>query len=140
MTNHLGPGQTLAAGHVLHAPTRPVTLVMQADGDLVLFKSGAERLWSSGTAGSGATHADMKPGGNLVLVGHRKTVWRSETSGHRGARLVVQDNGNLVIYGPDNAALWESGTATEWAAAAGTTDVTEAIRHFERVDWSPLVD
>jgi hypothetical protein len=119
MTNHLGPGQTLAAGRQLHAPTRPVTLVMQADGELVLLKAGAERLWASGTAGSGATHAEMRPGGNLALVGRRKVVWQTETNGHRGASLVVQDDGVLVVRGIDGADVWQSGPATEWAAAAG---------------------
>jgi len=128
MTNNLGPGQTLAAGHELHAPTRPVTLVMQPDGDLVLLKSGAERLWSSGTAGKGATHAQMKAGGNLVLLGHRATVWEAKTGGHRGARLVVQDDGNLVVYGADNSVLWQSATVTEWAAAKGDRlRATEAL-------------
>ena len=119
MTNHLGPGQTLAAGAQLHAPTRPVTLVMQPDGNLVLLKSGAERLWASGTAGSGATHAEMRAGGNLALVGARKVLWETKTNGHRGASLVVQDDGVVVVRGTDGADIWQSGSPTEWAAAAG---------------------
>ena len=128
MTNVLGPGQTLAAGRRLHAPTRPVTLVMQPDGDLVLLKSGAEKLWASGTAGKGATHAEMRAGGNLALVGSRKVVWQTKTNGHRGARLVVQDDGNLVVYGADQSVVWQSETVTEWAAAAGDRlRTTEAL-------------
>ena len=92
---------------------------MQADGDLVLLKSGAEKLWASGTAGKGATHAEMRAGGNLALVGSRKVVWQTKTNGHRGARLVVQDDGNLVVYGADQSVVWQSGTVTEWAAATG---------------------
>ena len=72
MTNVLGPGQTLAAGRRLHAPTRPVTLVMQADGDLVLLKSGAEKLWAAGTAGKGATHAAILPRGRVRLPNRRR--------------------------------------------------------------------
>lgn len=128
MTNHLGPGQTLAAGHELHAPTRPVTLVMQADGDLVLLKAGAERLWSSGTAGKGATHAEMRPGGNLALVGKRTVVWETKTNGNRGASLVVQDDGVLAVRTSGGTDVWESGSATEWAAAAGDRlRATEAL-------------
>jgi Papain-like cysteine protease AvrRpt2 len=128
MATQLGPGQTLAAGRQLHAPTRPVTLAMQADGDLVLLKSGAERLWASGTAGSGATHAEMRAGGNLALVGRRKVVWETKTSGNRGARLVVQDDGNLVVRASDSSTVWESGTVTEWAVAAGDRlRATEAL-------------
>jgi hypothetical protein len=119
MTDHLGPGQTLAAGRQLHAPTRPVALTMQPDGDLVLAKAGGGRLWASGTAGSGATHAEMRPGGNLVLIGSRKVVWETKTNRHRGARLVVQDDGNLVVRGADDTTLWESGSATEWAVSGG---------------------
>ena len=106
MTNQLRSGETLATGGTLQAPTRPVTLVMQADGDLVLLKSGSERLWASETAGRGGTHVQMKPGGNLVLIGHRATIWETKTSGHRGARLVVQDDGNLVVYGKDKKFMW----------------------------------
>src|SRR5947207_2809018 len=106
----------------------PVTLVLQPDGDLALLTFGARKLWSSGTAGKGATHAQMKPGGNLVLVGHRATVWETKTSGHRGARLVVQDDGNLVVYGADNSILWQSESAAEWAPAAGDRlQPTEAL-------------
>ena len=94
----------------------------------MLLKSGAETLWSSGTAGKGATHVQMRAGGNLVLVGHRATVWETKTSGHRGARLVVQDDGNLVVYGADNSIVWQSGTVTEWAAATGDRlRATEAL-------------
>ena len=128
MTNQLRSGETLATGGTLQAPTRPVTLVMQADGDLVLLKSGSERLWASETAGRGGTHVQMKPGGNLVLIGHRATVWETKTSGHRGARMVLQDDGNLVVYGADNTILWQSETSAEWAAAAGDRlRATEAL-------------
>src|SRR5436189_1445498 len=128
MTNRLGPGQTLAAGHELHAPTRPVTLAMQPDGDLVLVKSGAERLWASGTAGSGATHAEMRAGGNLALVGKRKVIWQTKTNGHRGASLVVQDDGNLVVRGADGMDVWQSSSTAEWTAAGGDRlRATEAL-------------
>jgi hypothetical protein len=128
MPTQLGPGQTLAAGRQLHAPTRPVTLAMEPGGDLVLSKAGGERLWAAGTAGSGATHAEMRPGGNLALVGKRKVVWETKTNGHRGATLVVQDDGNLVVRGTDGTPVWESGSAAEWAAAAGDRlRATEAL-------------
>ena len=129
MTNQLRSGETLhATGGTLQAPTRPVRLVMQPDGDSSCSSPGPEKLWSSGTAGKGATHAQMRAGGNLVLVGHRATVWDTKTSGHRGARLVVQDDGNLVVYGADNSIVWQSGTVTEWAAATGDRlRATEAL-------------
>ena len=128
MSDRLGPGQTLAAGRRLHAPTRPVTLVMRPDGNLVLVKSGAEELWSSETAGKPATHATMRADGNLVVLGHRRTYWSSGTRGHAGASLVVQDDGNLVIYDAGRAPVWASDTVTEWRAPGGDTlRATEAL-------------
>lgn len=56
-------------------------LVMQGDGNLVLYRSNGQALWNSRTAGTGKHN-----------------------------RLVVQDDGNLVIYTNANKAVWSSGT------------------------------
>jgi hypothetical protein len=56
-------------------------LVMQSDGNLVIYDRVGLPVWSSGT------------------------------HGHDGAHLAVQDDGNVVIYSPDSHALWDTGTA-----------------------------
>ena len=56
-------------------------LVMQSDGNLVIYDGVGLPLWSSGT------------------------------HGHDGAHLAVQDDGNVVIYSPESEPLWDTGTA-----------------------------
>lgn len=57
------PGQHLAAGDWLQSPNRAFRLVMQTDGNLVLYRTrdGAP-LWASGTAGRAVSSAIMQVG------------------------------------------------------------------------------
>ena len=85
-------------------------LVMQGDGNLVLYTSDLEALWHSGTHGYSGAWAAMQDDGNLVVyTSSGSALWASHTQGHPGAVLWVQDDGNLVIYdGP--TAIWHTGT------------------------------
>jgi hypothetical protein len=56
------------------------SVIMQGDGNLVLYAPGARALWSSGT------------------------------HGNAGAWLAVQDDGNVVLYSSDRRPLWATGT------------------------------
>lgn len=86
----LGGGETLDPGQFVLSPDGAFELVMQADGNLVVYAAG--------------------------LVG---ALWSSGTSGDRGAYLAMQDDDNLVVYqggptapgGPGAAVLssWSSG-------------------------------
>ena len=84
-------------------------LVMQSDGNLVLYKGGSA-LWASGTDGLDVESCVMQNDGNLVLYleGSGRAVWASNT-GDPGSFLVVQDDSNLVIYKP-NHPVWATGT------------------------------
>jgi hypothetical protein len=55
-------------------------VVMQSDGNLVMYSPDAEYIWGTATAG------------------------------HAGAHLVVQDDGNVVIYDSVGTALWATNT------------------------------
>lgn len=69
-------------GVVWESGTRGDRLAMQADGNLTIYDSRGECIWSSGT------------------------------TGHSNAYLAAQDDGNLVIYTADQRkAVWNSGTA-----------------------------
>lgn len=99
----LTPGQFLKNG--------PYKLILQADGNLVLYDSG-KALWSSKTAGVAVREAIMQSDGNFVLYKHNnKPVWNSGTHGKRGSYLSLQADGNVVIYyDPPPKAVWNSGT------------------------------
>ncbi len=55
-------------------------MVMQDDGNLVIYDQNRRALWSSGT------------------------------HGHAAAYLALQDDGNVVIYSQDNRPLWDTAT------------------------------
>ncbi|HEX3448402.1 MAG TPA: GDSL-type esterase/lipase family protein [Isosphaeraceae bacterium] len=94
-------------------------LVLQGDGNLVLYGPQRRALWASGTEGQPAAEAVMQPDGNLFVNGTRrgnrvgtgKALWASGTNGLVGADLRVQDDGNVVIYHKGRAA-WSTGTGT----------------------------
>jgi hypothetical protein len=106
----LNANESLTAGQSRVSADGRFTLVMQGDGNLVLYWAGHGALWATGTNGSGATIATMQGDGNLVLYNASGSAkWSSHTYGHAGAGLTVQSDGNVVIY-QNSTALWSSKT------------------------------
>ena len=112
-----GSNAFLRPGQCMWSPSRNVALVMQTDGNLVLYDpSNMGVHWATMTFATPATLA-MQEDGNLVVyhgsiekpAGHS---WNSKTSGEFAPYfLSVQDDGNLVIYrgkDPNNVfkAIW----------------------------------
>lgn len=107
----LEPGESLAPGQYLQASSRHQTLVMQSDGNLVLYGDEGAR-WSSNTHDHPGARLAMQADGNLVVYGPEgKALWNAATQGHAGARLAVQGDGNVVIYNSANQAVWASATS-----------------------------
>jgi hypothetical protein len=107
----LTANQQLTANQSLASCNGGYTLIMQGDGNLVLYQGGTA-LWASNTAGSGADEAIMQGDGNLVLYTSSGTpVWASNTAGNTGAYLDEQNDGNVVIYSASGSTLWSTGTA-----------------------------
>lgn len=111
MSDILQPNQWLNINDALTSNNGQYQLILQPDGDLVLYRLGyPSGLWSSGT--KDAIRAIMQSDGNFVLYDHSgKPLWATGTSGANASFLILQDNGNLVIYRP-NIQEWESGTGS----------------------------
>jgi surface antigen len=105
--SQLLPGQSLTAGMQLLSPDGVYRLVMQGDGNLVLYK-GSSDLWSSGTQNNAGAYAVMQPDGNLVVYAGGVAKWHSHTNGFDGAYLSLQNDSNLAIYGSGHP-LWDRG-------------------------------
>ncbi len=100
----LGPGETASSCD------GRFDLVMQGDGNLVLYMQG-KALWASGTDGQDGYAMVMQGDGNLVLYSpYQKALWNTGTQGHGGADLAIQNDGNLVVY-QNGKALWASHTS-----------------------------
>ncbi|QHS58788.1 M57 family metalloprotease [Chitinophaga agri] len=109
--NNLQPGQQLAQGELIRSEDGRFILVLQGDGNLVLYYYNVA-LWNSGTYGNpGITKAIMQGDGNLVLYDNNFVpYWSSGTSAYPGSYLVLQNDGNLVVY---------QGATARWASNTG---------------------
>ena len=104
-------GQSLSAGQSITSANGRYTLIMQGDGNLVLYASNSP-LWSSGTNGNSGAYAVMQTDGNFVIYGPGgPAIWASGTWGDYNAEIRMQCDGNLVIYTPSNVPVWDSRTA-----------------------------
>ncbi len=113
MSNVLLPGQGLTPGNSITSPSRRYELILQSDGNLVVYDwfEAHRAIWASNTAGHTVSSAIMQADGNFVIHGFPNAIWASNTAGDYKAFLVLQDDGNLVIYRWIEEPLWASGTA-----------------------------
>lgn len=98
------PGQYLKAGQYRRSQNGVYTLVMQTDGNAVLYK-GRTALWST-TTNRKASSLVMQRDGNLVVISGRTPVWSSGTNGSTNGYLAVQNDSNLVIYNVRKKPVW----------------------------------
>ena len=116
--SNMPSGQVLSTNMQLYtsdyiiAPVKDCKLILQTDGNLVLYNKIYQALWASNTVGKDAFKCIMQADGNLVLYDKsNKPLWASNTFGHPNSRLVLQDDGNLVIYDENNAPVWATNTS-----------------------------
>ncbi len=102
---------SMSLDQYLHSPSGQYKLLMQDDGNVVLYGP-AGATWASNTAGSGGTSINMQGDGNLVIYTSAGTpVWSTGTQGTGASnRLTLQDDGNLVLYTGAGNAVWSSKT------------------------------
>lgn len=114
----LASGQSLQPGQSLRSPNQLHTLILQTDGNVVLYNQHSQPLWATNTGGL------IKPGkfimqtdGNLVLYDtDNRPKWASQTFGNPGAFFDVQDDGNLVVYRAGSQSQTEDNAL--WASAS----------------------
>lgn len=108
-SNVLGVGESLSVGQSKTSLDRRFTLVMQGDGNLVLYQ-GSQPLWHTQTPGTPATTCVMQTDGNLVLYGSNGVpYWSSGTHMYPGSILTLENDGNMRIT--QNGTLrWSSNT------------------------------
>lgn len=103
-------GEQLNVGESLVSSNGRYKLVMQGDGNLVIYNGSNKGIWSSGTWGLNIARAVMQHDGNFVLYDTNGTArFGSNTWNPVGSYLVMQSDGNLVIY-QRGEARWGSNT------------------------------
>ena len=137
-TNVLNAGQQLNVGDTLTSSGGNYYLILQTDGNLVLYpigQYGQNALWATGTNGKPSQKACMQSSdGNFVVYDTMSTdttsanaLWASNTVGHPGDYLCCQDDGNLVIYTSDNSPIWATNTVQSSSSSSGSSTVTQTV-------------
>ena len=109
LDDKLSSNQVLFKGQFIQNAARTSKLVLQSDGNLVLYNNN-KAVWASWTVGSNAKYLAMQSDGNLVLYdNNNKAVWASWTNGQGFSTVYDQSDGNLVIYN-SNGPTWDSQT------------------------------
>jgi Phage tail lysozyme len=104
-------GQGLGPKETLHSCDGRFNLIMQSDGNLVLYM-GNKALWATSTDGDDGYAMWMQTDGNFVLYNpYEHALWAAGTNSHGGSTLHIQDDGNLVVYNSNGKALWASHTS-----------------------------
>jgi len=57
-----------------------IKLIMQEDGNLVLYTANGQAVWASNTAGTGDSFARMQNDGNFVVYTQGKPTWATGTN------------------------------------------------------------
>lgn len=110
-TSRLDAGEKLTSGQRLTSPSGKLNLIMQGDGNLVLYAPGGNARWDSGTDGNAGAYAVMQGDGNLVVYTSGGTaLWQTQTYGTGAAFAQLQDDGNFVVYTKAPKAVWQTGT------------------------------
>jgi len=108
----LDSGRYLSTDEMLVSANGQYRMVVQSDGNLVVYTKDYTPLWGSKTRSS--THPlslhVQESDGNLVLYdAHMTPFWESDTRSSGPTELIMQDDGNLVLYRvSDYTPLWAS--------------------------------
>lgn len=107
----LTTNQQLLKGQYLRSPDKRYALLLQSDGNLVLYAPGYRVLWHSRTQIVGSARLILQNDGNLVLYdANSRAHWHTYTGSTRADRLILQSDGNLVLYDSSFKFYWNSST------------------------------
>jgi hypothetical protein len=106
------PGDALRPDDRLRSGDGRFEFVYQGDGNLVLYQHGAAIWASGTHGTPPGLLVMQHDGNLVMYDAHDVPIWSSEGSfGNPGAWLIVQDDGNVVIYAETGQPLWDTGTA-----------------------------
>jgi hypothetical protein len=107
----LNPYEVLHFNDSLQSEDGRCKLIMQSDGNLVLYFPNGETPWASGTENSDADYAVMQGDGNFVIYNAQgQWKWDSATDGHPGSYLRLHKEGFLTIYDIQGIPIWSTTT------------------------------
>jgi hypothetical protein len=108
-SQHILPTEgQLRSGQALWSPNGRYRATMQANGNVVVYRSDGVVQWSAGTNVAGS-YLRLQADGNLVVYTSGGAArWSTSTAPSSNDTLVMQDDGNLVLYSKGGLPLWAS--------------------------------
>jgi hypothetical protein len=134
-SDRLALGQNLLTDHYLRSANGQYLLLMQGDGNLVLYRSNGQAVWATGTNGSGPGSVNFQADGNVVLYrSNGQAAWATATDGYAtpgfSGRFQLQDDGILVLWWGGKA-IWKSNGGLLVPSAVSATRVTSKLKFHD---------
>lgn len=98
-------GVTLTTNQGYPSANGAYNLVMQGDGNLVLYQGNTAR-WHTHTYGNHGATCVFQHDGNLVIYKNGTAIWHSHTYGNSNAELEISNTGKIRIRAGSNV-LWQ---------------------------------
>lgn len=109
--DRLLPDQSLTEGQELISEDGRFALAYQGDGNLVLYYEGQVLWNTGTHGDGAGRLLMQMDGNLVMYAADGSAVWSTGTHGNDGAWLLMQNDGNAVVYSSAGLALWATGTA-----------------------------
>jgi len=108
------PGEALMPNDTVKSCSGDTTLVHQDDGNVVVYRNGGALWHTHTSQTASYALMMQTDGNLVLYSTAKTPLWNSATSGNPASFLAMQDDGNAVIYrgqslGGQGAAIWYSG-------------------------------
>jgi hypothetical protein len=113
-------GSSMTTNQRIYSPNKEHYLVMQSDGNLVVYTKNDHPTWATDTYGKGnGCRLDMQTDGHLVIYNaNNRPIWASGTHSSRNAKygqkgwkpvkMVFTDGGFVTLISPTGKVVWTS--------------------------------
>jgi GH25 family lysozyme M1 (1,4-beta-N-acetylmuramidase) len=105
-----GPPTVLTKGEGVHSCDGRFFFVHQGDGNVVLYDKGKATWASDTSGRATESLVMQSDGNLVLYAPNGHALWATGTHGHPGAFLAIQEDGNSVIYTDRGQPLWSSHT------------------------------
>jgi hypothetical protein len=109
-SSSIAAGQYLEPGWFIRA--NGYWLVMQGDGNLVLYSATNQPIWHTSTGGHPGAHAILQSDGNFVIYQGSTALWNSQTQNGSPGKVQVNPYGSVSLLTSAGSPYWTVGQST----------------------------
>jgi hypothetical protein len=110
LPSRLNANQKLLPGGQLASPDGNYVFTFQTDGNIVLYNGGTPIWAANTNATDLDYLIMQDDGNLVLYDKQQKAKWATKTDKHKGAYLTVQDDGNAIVISSDEKPLWATKT------------------------------